>query len=90
MRGRRGIVVLIFRVLQYHIYMKLLIDIDQQLFETVHRLSGAKTKKEAIVISLKEYLRNHEKEKVLTQLETYRHGMTLNKLLSSRKQWKRF
>jgi len=70
--------------------MRLLIDIDEQLFEEVRRLTGAKTKKEAIVISMAEYVRNYQKNELLKLVGGgYQHGMTLQQLLKLRRSWKK-
>lgn len=70
--------------------MKLLVNLDDGLFNEVIRLTRAKTKKEAIVISLTEYINNRRKKELLNLIGgAYKHGMTLQQLLKVRKAWKK-
>ncbi len=71
--------------------MKLLVNIDDQLFDEVRRLTRAKTKKDAIVIPMIEYVKNFKRSKLLELIGGgYQHGMTLQQLLKLRKSWKKF
>lgn len=70
--------------------MKLLVDIDEKLLEKVRHLSGAKTKKETIVISMQEYLNLHERKKLAGLIGSGRPRMSLEGLRKSRKQWEKF
>lgn len=69
--------------------MKLLIDIDDQLFQEVRHLTKAKTKKEAIVISMKEFINQHKKRKLAEMIGDFEMGMTLSDLQRMRDQWKK-
>ena len=56
--------------------MKTTIDIPDDELEEVMRLTGAKTKKEAVVTAITEFNRRRKLEKVLTQLGTFKDVMT--------------
>ena len=67
--------------------MKLLLNIDDDLFQKVHRLTKAKTKKEAIVISMKAYLERHKRQALSDLVGHYDHGQTLTQLKKQRTHW---
>ena len=67
--------------------MKLLLNIDDDLFQKVHRLTKAKTKKEAIVISMKAYLERHKRRTLSDLIGNYEHDQTLAQLKKQRAHW---
>jgi Arc/MetJ family transcription regulator len=69
--------------------MKLLIDIDDNLFRKVKKLTRAKTKKEAIVIPMQEYLKLQKRKELADILGKFDMKMTLPELKRMRKQWKK-
>lgn len=69
--------------------MKLLVDIDDRLFREVHRLTRAKTKKEAIVIPMKEYLKLRQRKELADLIGAFNPALSLSGLKKIRKQWKK-
>jgi len=70
--------------------MKLLINIDENLLNRVMKLTRAKTKKDAIVIPMREFLKQQERNKLIQLIDKgCRHGMTVRQLKKQRKTWKR-
>lgn len=70
--------------------MKLLVNIDDKLFREVRKLTRSKTKKDNIIIPMTEYLKHAKRMQLLQMLGgTYRHGMTLQKLLKTRRNWQK-
>ncbi|GIX48492.1 MAG: hypothetical protein KatS3mg131_2703 [Candidatus Tectimicrobiota bacterium] len=51
--------------------MRTTLDIDAALLQEVQRVAGAKTKKEAIVIALTEYLRSKRRQELREMIGTY-------------------
>ncbi|GEM_PF-6552611 len=68
--------------------MKLLIDIDEKLFREVSRLTRAKTKKEAIVIPMQEYLKQQNRKALAQMIGNYQISTTLPQLKKQRNKWK--
>lgn len=60
--------------------MKTTIDIPDNELEDVMRLTGAKTKKEAVVTAITEFNRRRKLEKVLAKLGTFVDVMTEEEL----------
>lgn len=52
--------------------MKTTIDIPDRAFESLRRLSGAKTKREAILTAVEEYNRRHEVEALVATFGSWR------------------
>lgn len=69
--------------------MKLLIDIDDALFNEVKRLSKAKKKRDAIIIPMREYLNLRKRRELADLIGNYEIGMTQADLRRLRKQWKK-
>ncbi len=70
------------------VYMKLLVNIDDDLFSEVRKLTKAKTKKDTIVIPMREYLEMHKRKKLAELIGNFDAGTSLNELLRQRKKWK--
>ena len=64
--------------------MKTTIDIPDNELKEVMRLTGAKTKKEAVVTAIKEFNRRRKLEKVLAKLGTFKDVMTQEELRKMR------
>ena len=64
--------------------MKTTIDIPDNELEEVMRLTGAKTKKEAVVTAITEFNRRRKLEKVLAKLGTFNDVMTQEELRKMR------
>ena len=69
--------------------MKLLIELDEELLARAMKATGAKTKREAVIIPMKEYLRGKLKQKFLAR-EGKGFPTTLGELLDSRRKWKNY
>lgn len=64
--------------------MKTTIDIPDNELEEVMRLTGAKTKKEAVVTAITEFNRRRKLESVLAKLGTFNDVMTEEELREMR------
>lgn len=51
--------------------MRTTLEIDERLFQEAMQVSGAKTKKGAVVIALKEYLRSRKKQELKNLIGGY-------------------
>ncbi len=60
--------------------MKTTIDIPDADLEEIMRLTGAKTKKEAVVTAIREFNRRRALDKVLGQLGTFKDVMSAEDL----------
>lgn len=60
--------------------MRTTLDIDIKLLEEAKKLTGAKSKKETIDVSLKELIRQRRRERLLSRLGRFRLDLTLKKL----------
>jgi len=60
--------------------MRTTLDIDIKLLEEAMRLTGAKSKKETIDVSLKELIRQRRRERLLSRLGRFKLDLTLRKL----------
>jgi Arc/MetJ family transcription regulator len=60
--------------------MRTTIDVDDKLIEEAAKLSGAKTKKDAIAIALAAYVHMKKREELRAMIGQYDHGMTLKEL----------
>lgn len=69
--------------------MKILVDIDDRLFNEVKALTRAKKKKDAIVIPMREYLLARKREDLAGLIGHFDLGMNLKDLRNSRKKWKK-
>jgi len=69
--------------------MKLLIDIDDQLFKEVSRMAGAKKKRDAVIIPMKEYLLTRKRKALADLIGDFDLGMTLADLKRQRRRWKK-
>ena len=69
--------------------MKLLVDIDDRLFNEVKRFTGAKKKRDAIIIPMKEYLLAQKRKALANLIGDFDLGMTLTDLKRQRRQWKK-
>ena len=52
------------------------LDIPEDLMSDVRRLSEAKTKREAVVAAMEEYVRQREQQEFLDLLGTFRYHLT--------------
>ena len=68
--------------------MKLLVDLDPELLEAVMKATGAKTKKEAVIIPMRDYLLGKEKEKLIRTFGTESLGLSLADLKRNRRKWR--
>ncbi len=74
----------------YFIYiMKLLIDIEDRLFNEVKRLTGAKKKRDAVIIPMKEYLLAQKRRSLAALIGDFEIGMTLADLKRQRRRWQK-
>ena len=64
--------------------MKTTIDIPDKELEEVMRLTGAKTKKEAVVTAITEFNRRRKVERVLAKLGTFEDVMSQDDLKEMR------
>ena len=64
--------------------MKTTIDIPDNELEEIMRLTGAKTKKEAVVTAITEFNRRRKLESVLAKLGTFEDVMTPEELREMR------
>jgi len=65
--------------------MKTTIDIPERELEEVMRLTGAKTKKEAVVTAITDFNRRRKLEEVLGRLGTFEDVMSQDDLRQMRK-----
>jgi len=65
--------------------MRATVDIDEQLFEEARRLSRARTKKEVINLSLREYVRRKRLEHLLSLYGTSPIDLTAEDLEAQRR-----
>lgn len=69
--------------------MRTTLDIDDNLLKEIMKTSGAKTKKGAIVIALKEYLRTKRREELKEMIGNYDDfGLSLKDLEKMRRDTK--
>jgi Arc/MetJ family transcription regulator len=64
--------------------MKTTVDIPDKELQEVMRLTGAKTKREAVVTAIAEFNRRKRLEKLADQLGTFEDVMSVNDLLKLR------
>ena len=64
--------------------MRLSVTVEKQLLEKAIRVSGAKTKREAIEMGLRELLRRASREGMIEHAGTVDLGLTLKELLKRR------
>lgn len=65
--------------------MKTTIDIPDDELEEIMRLTGSKTKKEAVVTAIREFNRRRKLEEVLASLGTFKDVMSQEELEEMRK-----
>lgn len=65
--------------------MKTTIDIPDDELAEIMRLTNAKTKKEAVVLAIREFNRRRKLEKVLARLGTFEDVMTQDDLSQMRR-----
>ena len=65
--------------------MKTTIDIPDDELEEIMRLTGSKTKKEAVVTAIREFNRRRQLEEVLARLGTFKDVMSQEELREMRK-----
>ncbi|MCZ6479930.1 MAG: type II toxin-antitoxin system VapB family antitoxin [candidate division NC10 bacterium] len=64
--------------------MRLSVTVEKQLLEKAIRVSGAKTKREAIEMGLRELLRRASRERMIEHAGKVDLGLTLKELLKRR------
>lgn len=69
--------------------MKLLVDISSKLLEEVIQVSGSKTKKQAVITSMTEYLALQKRRALAGMIGNYEYGGSLKGLKKRRKSWAR-
>ena len=67
--------------------MRLLLDIDDQLFNQVMKLTKAKKKRDAVIIPMKEYLQARQRNEIANLIGNFELQSSLKDLLKSRKKW---
>jgi Arc/MetJ family transcription regulator len=64
--------------------MRMTLELDEKLLEQVLKLSGAKTKKSAVMAAMEEYIKMKRREELRAMIGAYEHGMTLDELAQTR------
>jgi Arc/MetJ family transcription regulator len=65
--------------------MRIILDIDAELLEEVVKTTGARTKKKAIEIAIKEFLREKHREELSKLIGNYEEfGLSLEELKTMR------
>ena len=67
--------------------MRTTFDIDEKLIREVMKLSGAKTKKEALVISLEQFIKQAKRERFISMLGNFDIDLTPKDLERMREGW---
>ena len=65
--------------------MRTLIDIQDELIKDLLKVTGVKTKKEAITIAIKNYLNQKRRERLASLIGNYEFGYNLEDLEEMRK-----
>lgn len=67
--------------------MRTTFDIDEKLLEQARELAQVRTKREAVELALREFIRKRRIERIKNSLGTDRVDMTLSDLIRMRKAW---